>query len=291
LDAIKALPAVPEKPARKASREPDEEALSCDSRHIADADARLGSGIDDAYSLEEAAMTRSSLLTFAAAAALIAATTAAQARGAGGGGGGAMSHVGISNSAAFSRPSLGSSVRSATSIHTGNRHVVNTIKPIVNSPGKPIVNTIKPILNTHKHDDWHWKHHYRYDPFYYPEAVVVAPPPVAEPVGVISVGAPSAPATPVTTAVRAAEPAPSADPPGTCLSKEYLDTGAVLFRDLCSREWAVNSTDVGNKITPAGQGCLVKDGNSRGVVTFTDTCTGEWAMNTREQMAQNPPAR
>ena len=29
----------------------------------------------------------------------------------------------------------------------------------------------------------------------------------------------------------------------TCLTKEYLDTGAVLFKDVCTQEWAMNTVE------------------------------------------------
>src|SRR5207302_364386 len=30
----------------------------------------------------------------------------------------------------------------------------------------------------------------------------------------------------------------------SCLAKQYLDTGAVMFKDTCTNEWAINSTTV-----------------------------------------------
>ena len=204
-----------------------------------------------------------------------------------------MSHMTVSPSPSFSRPSLGTSVYS----HPVNNHVVNTIKPIVNQPKNPIVNTIKPIVNNsnhdhdhdhhhdHDHDYWYWKNH-RYDPYYYPDVVVV--PPVVDPVpvtGVVTV--PSAPTVAVNAPVVAApnQPAPSTNAATTtCLTKEYRDNGSVMFRDVCTKEWAVNSTDVTNKVA-ASPDCLTKESNNS-VVTFRDTCTNEWAMNTTQRQAQ-----
>jgi hypothetical protein len=78
----------------------------------------------------------------------------------------------------------------------------------------------------------------------------------------------------------------------TCLTKEYLETGAVMFKDTCTKEWAVNSTAVTEKAaSSAGPACLTKENHPNGVVMFRDGCTNEWAMNTAEQLAQLPPAR
>ena len=40
----------------------------------------------------------------------------------------------------------------------------------------------------------------------------------------------------------------------SCLTKEYLATGAVLFKDTCTRQWAINSTTVARH-KPAGRAC------------------------------------
>lgn len=95
-------------------------------------------------------------------------------------------------------------------------------------------------------------------------------------------------AKPVTVAT-AATPAPATAATPTCLSKEYLDTGAVKFQDTCSKEWAVNSTTVEKKtVTPS---CLTKETSQSGVVMFRDTCTNEWAMNTLEKLAEAKASR
>jgi len=84
---------------------------------------------------------------------------------------------------------------------------------------------------------------------------------------------------------------PAATATTTCLRKEYLDTGAVLFRDVCTNEWAINSTDVNNKMSSIGRTCLTKSADPGGIVMFKDTCTNEWAMNTSEQQSQALQAR
>src|SRR5262249_49678077 len=82
------------------------------------------------------------------------------------------------------------------------------------------------------------------------------------------------PVPPPAPAKRAQKPRPAVEPPATvasgktitpaaaatktCLTKEYLDTGAVMFRDVCTNEWAINSTDVNNKTSSTGRTCLTK---------------------------------
>ena len=51
--------------------------------------------------------------------------------------------------------------------------------------------------------------------------------------------APVAAAATVAT-VAAVRPAPAVPGPVSCLTKEYTPTGAVLFRDICTSEWAMN---------------------------------------------------
>jgi hypothetical protein len=78
---------------------------------------------------------------------------------------------------------------------------------------------------------------------------------------------------------------PIATATDTCLVKEYLDTGVVRFRDVCTKEWAVNSIDDDAKASKIRSACLTKKNNQNGVVMFKDVCTGEWAMNTAKQIA------
>lgn len=91
-----------------------------------------------------------------------------------------------------------------------------------------------------------------------------------------------------TSVANAAISTPAAAATSTCLTKEYLDTGAVMFKDTCTNEWAMNSTSVDNKVAAVVRTCLTKDNNSNGVVMFKDACTSEWAMNTADQQAQAP---
>jgi hypothetical protein len=58
---------------------------------------------------------------------------------------------------------------------------------------------------------------------------------------------------------------------------------ALLFKDVCTQEWAMNSTNVSNKLSVVGRSCLTKDNAQDGVILFKDVCTQEWAMNTVEQ--------
>jgi hypothetical protein len=79
--------------------------------------------------------------------------------------------------------------------------------------------------------------------------------------------------------------------PATCLTKEYLQTGVVLFKDVCTKEWAVNSTTIDRPVTSAtARACLTKENPANGVVLFKDICSNEWAMNPPEQ-AEAPQAR
>ncbi len=200
-------------------------------------------------------MTRNSLLAFVAVAGLVAASTAAEARGGSGGGP-------PGNSIAFSRPSSGNSVKTSTSIQ---------YKP----SGMP------------KHDEPYRKWKYRpIEVFSPPSVVVVSPPPAVAPVTAPNVVVvPAGPTSGGPTAVTSqSEPSAPADAATACLTKEYLETGAVMFRDVCTKEWAVNATDVAKKV-PASRACLTKDINDNGVVLFRDVCTKEWAMNTRDQPA------
>lgn len=78
---------------------------------------------------------------------------------------------------------------------------------------------------------------------------------------------------------------PVATAPDNCLVKEYVDGGAVRFRDTCTKEWAINSTDRERKASTTDRTCLTKQNSQNGVVMFKDVCTGEWAMNTAKQMS------
>jgi hypothetical protein len=136
------------------------------------------------------------------------------------------------------------------------------------------------------------------------EKVVVrrAPPAASKPVVVAAPRKP-APAEPAKVASTAAAAAEVAQAAGTananaartatpCLTKQYLETGAVMFKDACTNEWAINSTTAtGQKASSVGGNCLTKENHPDGVVMFKDTCTKEWAMNTAERLAEAPPTR
>jgi hypothetical protein len=93
--------------------------------------------------------------------------------------------------------------------------------------------------------------------------------------------APVAPASAVSPVVTA--PAPS------CLTKEYLQAGTVLFKDVCTNQFAMNSTTLPSQVvTAATRACLTKENLQAGTVLFKDICTNEWAMNPPDQQAQAP---
>ena len=110
-------------------------------------------------------------------------------------------------------------------------------------------------------------------------------------------GIPSAKRKNVTTIAQASrkiapetpEISATATPPSknTCLTKEYLATGAVLFKDTCTEQWAINSTTVARH-KPVGRACLSKEVSDDGIVIFRDTCTSEWAMNSSQNPADPP---
>jgi hypothetical protein len=138
--------------------------------------------------------------------------------------------------------------------------------------------------------------------------VVRRPPPAASKPVVVVDAAKAAPRKPASTepakvASTAAAAAEVAQAAGTananaartatpCLTKQYLETGAVMFKDACTNEWAINSTTAtGQKASSVGGNCLTKENHPDGVVMFKDTCTKEWAMNTAERLAEAPPTR
>jgi hypothetical protein len=134
-----------------------------------------------------------------------------------------------------------------------------------------------------------------------PKAVVAAPPP--KPVVVASAPVKATLRKPIATpepvklssTVGAANITQDAGTVAThvnsCLAKQYLDTGAVMFKDTCTNEWAINSTTVTAPPGVSASRCLSKENHPDGVVMFRDTCTNEWAMNTSEQIAEAPATR
>ena len=148
-------------------------------------------------------------------------------------------------------------------------------------------------------------------PVHREKVVVRRPPPAASkpvvaaaPSKPVVVAAPRKPASAepkvASTAAAAAEVAQAAGTANAnaartatpCLTKQYLETGAVMFKDACTNEWAINSTTAtGQKASSVGGNCLSKENHPDGVVMFKDTCTKEWAMNTAERLAEAPPTR
>jgi hypothetical protein len=87
---------------------------------------------------------------------------------------------------------------------------------------------------------------------------------------------PAKPKNDIVVAQASGDPAPaSAESTGTtspppktsCLTKEYLATGAVLFKDICTRQWAINSTAVATH-KPVGRTCLSKEVSDDRIVIF-----------------------
>jgi hypothetical protein len=81
--------------------------------------------------------------------------------------------------------------------------------------------------------------------------------------------------------------APTPQGKSSCLSKEYLASGAVLFKDVCTGQWAINST-ANPQRSPADENCLTKEAAGNNFVMFRDRCTQEWAMNALEPQAGPP---
>jgi hypothetical protein len=52
----------------------------------------------------------------------------------------------------------------------------------------------------------------------------------------------------------------------------------VLFKDICTKQWAKNSTALSTRVASADAKCLRKENLQGGAVLFKDLCTSEWAM-------------
>ena len=66
----------------------------------------------------------------------------------------------------------------------------------------------------------------------------------------------------------------------------------MLFKDTCTKEWAINSTTQARPVTAAtARTCLAKENLADGVVLFRDICSGEWAKNPADQQAETSPTR
>jgi hypothetical protein len=72
-------------------------------------------------------------------------------------------------------------------------------------------------------------------------------------------------------------------PPDNCLTKDYLEPDTVLFEDVCTKQWAKNSTSVSTRVASTDAKCLTKENLQGGAVLFKDICTTEWAMNPPQQ--------
>ena len=71
-------------------------------------------------------------------------------------------------------------------------------------------------------------------------------------------------------------PAAAPASPASCLTKEYLTDGPVVFKDTCTKEWAMGEAARTRFVNP---GCIRKEYVEGNKVKFTDVCTKEWAMN------------
>lgn len=90
-------------------------------------------------------------------------------------------------------------------------------------PQKPPIQKIKPIW-VGKPVPYPMPHPKPFPHPHGPNFVVVAPVSAAATVATIA----------------AVQAAPAVHGPVACLTKEYIPTGAVLFRDICTSEWAMN---------------------------------------------------
>ena len=62
-----------------------------------------------------------------------------------------------------------------------------------------------------------------------------------------------------------------------------------MFRDTCTKEWAMNTTTQSRPVNAAtARACLAKENLAGGVVLFKDNCSGEWAKNPADQQAEAP---
>ena len=135
-----------------------------------------------------------------------------------------------------------------------------------NHPGHPgkVVHHIPP--------HWEHRHHHHHRPDYryvttYSQYAPYRPQP----------SYPSYAPAPVVSA-----PAPVAVAPASCLTKEYLADGPVVFKDVCTKEWAMGTAAPTHAIVTA---CLRKEYVDGEKVLFKDVCTKEWAMNPPAQQS------
>jgi hypothetical protein len=77
----------------------------------------------------------------------------------------------------------------------------------------------------------------------------------------------------------------------SCLTKAYLQPGVVLFTDVCTKEWAMNSNSAASQVVSTEtRACLTKEYPRAGMVLFKDTCTEEWAMTLPDRQARGQDA-
>jgi hypothetical protein len=105
--------------------------------------------------------------------------------------------------------------------------------------------------------DWYKKHHHEHDHYYYRDRYI----PVEQ-------------ERPYVVRPVVANPSPD-----RCLTKDYLEPSTVMFKDVCTKQWAKNDTNVATRAATDDPKCLRKENLQGGGVLFKDLCTGEWAMN------------
>jgi len=131
-----------------------------------------------------------------------------------------------------------------------------------------------PCTSSHHHKPpfWHHRHHRHYPEYRYAYGY--------KPSGYrdYSYERPQ----PATYTPPAAAPAPAA----SCLTKEYLANGPVVFKDTCTKEWAMGEAAQTRFVNP---GCIRKQYVEGDKVKFTDVCTKEWAMNRPPNQQANAP--
>lgn len=134
------------------------------------------------------------------------------------------------------------------------------------------------VVHHHKPDHWHHHHHrhheWRYAYSYY------------KPYGYrdYSYERPSYTTASPQPSYATYSPPPAA-PAASCLTKEYLKDGPVLFKDTCTKEWAIGDAAEAQSVNAS---CLRKEYVAGGKVKFSDVCTKEWAMNPPADAKPNP---
>jgi hypothetical protein len=153
-----------------------------------------------------------------------------------------------------------------TTVHNGSPSSHNTSGPKQSGGSSHMITAHNDHDHDHdhhhdRHDAWHHHDHDRYYNHHYDRYVPTEQvrPYVVRPVIVNS------------------------SPPDNCLTKEYLQPDTVLFKDVCTKQWAKNSTNVPTRMASTDAKCLTKENLQGGAVLFKDLCTSEWAMNPPDQ--------